>query len=89
MVSSFEVEAMIRGYHQYKADWDAQVGEQLQCLREMSNPHDIYAIAILKLGVVVCYIPQKISSICSSFLQRGGTIQGTITGVKRYSADLE
>ena len=48
MASSFELEAMIRGYHQYKAVWDAQVGEQLQCRREMSNPHDIYAVAILK-----------------------------------------
>ena len=85
--SSFEVGTMIRGYHQYKAVWDAQVGEQLQCRREMSNPHDIYAVAILKSGVVVGYIPQKISSICSSFLRRGGTIQGTITGIKRYSAD--
>ena len=69
MASSFEVEAMIRGYHQYKAVWDAQVGEQLQCRKEMSNPHDIYAVAILKSGVVVGYIPQKISPICSSFLR--------------------
>ena len=50
MASSFEVEAMVRGYHQYKAVWDAQVGEQLQCWREMSNPHDIYAVVILKSG---------------------------------------
>ena len=59
MASSFEVETMIRGYHQYKAVWGAQVGEQLQCRREMSNPHDIYAVAILKSGVVVGYVPPK------------------------------
>ena len=29
MASSFGVEAMVEGYHQYKAIWDAQVGKQL------------------------------------------------------------
>ena len=55
----------------------------------MSNPHDIYAVAILKSGVVVGHIPQIISSICSLFLRCGGTIHCTITGVKCYSTDLE
>ena len=51
----FEVEALCYWvYHQYKAIWDAQVGEQLQ--REKDNPHDIYAVAILKSGVVVKYV---------------------------------
>ena len=39
--------------YQYKVIWDEQVGEQLQCRRETSNPHDIYAVAILKSGVVI------------------------------------
>ena len=29
MASSFEVEAMVRGYHLYKVMWDAKVGKQL------------------------------------------------------------
>ena len=31
----FSVEAMVRGYHQYKDVWDAPVGEILQCEREV------------------------------------------------------
>ena len=65
MAYSFEVEAIVLGYHHYKAIWDAQVGEQLQCRRETGNPHDIYVIAILKSGVRVRHFPPKISSICS------------------------
>ena len=51
MDSSLEVEelCMVLSYHQYKAVWDEQVGKQLQCQRE----NDIYAVAILKSGVVV------------------------------------
>ena len=29
-ISTFKVEALVLGYHQYKAIWDAQVGKQLQ-----------------------------------------------------------
>ncbi len=29
----FEVEAMVRGYYQYKEIWDAKVGEELECQR--------------------------------------------------------
>ena len=50
---SFEVEAMVLGFHQHKAILDAQVGEQLHCQRETGNPHDTYAVANLKSGVVV------------------------------------
>ena len=32
----FQVE-LCKVYHQYKVIWDAQVGEQLQCRREMGN----------------------------------------------------
>ena len=33
---------------------------------KQGNPHNIYAVAILKSGVVVGHIPPKSSSICSS-----------------------
>ena len=89
MAGYFEAEAMFRGYHQYKDIWDAQLGEELECQRENSNPHDIFAVAVLKSGVVVGHVPKKISSICSLFLRRGGAIHCRVSDVKRYSADLE
>ena len=88
----FEVQAMIRVYHKYKEIWDAKFGEQLECQRETGNPHDIFAVAVLKSGTgVVGHIPKKMSSICSLFLRcggPGGEIHCTVTGAKRYSADL-
>lgn len=89
MSSSFEVEAMVRGYHIYNDIWDASLGEHLQCGRETGNPQDIYAVAVLKSGVVVGHVPRKISSICSVFLRRGGVIHCIVTAARRYSADLE
>ena len=36
------VEAMIRGYHEYQSIWEAEVGENLTCIREPGNVRDPY-----------------------------------------------
>ena len=54
----------------------------------MSNPHDLFAVAVCKSEIVVGHVPKQISSICSSFLRRGGTVFCKVTGSRRYSADL-
>ena len=36
--NSFEVEAMIRGYHKYKDICEGEVGDNLQCQRQTCNP---------------------------------------------------
>ena len=36
----FEVEAMVRGYYQYKEIWDAKVGEEL----EYQRTHTIFLL---------------------------------------------
>ena len=58
----------------------------------MGNSHDTYAVAIKKpidvIYVVVGHVPRKISSICSIFIRRGGTIHATVNGHCRYSADI-
>ena len=43
MAISFDVEAMVRGYYWYSDIWDAALGEQLQCERELDNPQDLFA----------------------------------------------
>ena len=88
--NQLEVKAMVhvRGYHIYKDIWEATLGENLECQRESGNIHDIYAVAVLKSGLVVGHVPKRISSICSLFL-RAGSIHCIVSGAKRYSADLE
>lgn len=79
MANSFQVEAMVRGYQEI---WDAALGEQIQCEAETGNEHDLYAVAVLKSGVVVGHVPRKISSVCCLFLRRGRVIQCTVTGAR-------
>ena len=39
----FEIQAMIRGYHQYKGIWDAKFGEQLEYQRETEQTSELAA----------------------------------------------
>ena len=55
--SSFEVESCVRGHHVYQSVWNPQLGQMLLCERELGNPKDPYAIAVLtgpykKLSVI-------------------------------------
>ena len=84
------VEAMIRGYHEYQSIWEAEVGENLTCVREPSNVRDPYAVAVTKpeSSTIVGHIPRKMSAICSLFLRKGGSIFCQVSGSRRYSQDL-
>lgn len=85
---TYEISSKVRGYHQYQSIWNALDGEELPCRVELSNRHDLFAVAVCKLDIVVGHVPKRISSICSSFLRRGGTILCKVTGSRQYSADL-
>ena len=78
----------VRGYHVYKDIWDAVIGEAVICEREPHNVEDRYAVAVKKDGTVIGHLPRNLSRVCSLFIRRGGTIECTVTGTKRYSADL-
>ena len=80
---------MVRGYHVYQSVWSPTAGEQLPCRREPGNIQDPFSVAVMEGSDVVGHVPKKISSICSMFLQRGGTIICEITSTnRRYSVDL-
>ena len=55
MAESFVVESMIPGYHEYKSIWDSPVnGEELNCVREIGNSHDLTAVAkVSKLSMAL------------------------------------
>ena len=48
----FEIQAMIRCYHEYKGIWNAKFGEQIESESETGNSHDISAVIVLKSGTV-------------------------------------
>ena len=92
-MSRFTVEAVICGYHEYKSIWlDPVMEEEFSCEREIGNAHDTHAVAIHKTidGEVktVGHVPRNISSICSIFIRRGGSILCTVKGPRQYSSDL-
>lgn len=68
--SSFTVKAMVREYHVYKDNWDAEIHEQLPCQRECTNIMDPFVVTIGPN----CWTHSKISSVCSFFLDKNGSI---------------
>ena len=50
---------MIRGYHVYNEVWRAVVGEELSCMREVENYHDLFAVAVIRSGVIVDHVTLK------------------------------
>ena len=89
-MTSFELPSCVRGYHVYRDIWLPVIGDTLQCVRERTNSSDRYAVAVKKdtRSEVVGHLPRRISRLCHLFLQRRGRITCTITGNRRYSADL-
>ena len=49
---------------------------------------DSFADAVKKNSDTVGHVPRRISSVCSMFLRRGGSIHCRVTAYRRYSADL-
>ena len=83
------IDSCVWGHHVSKTFWSPTLGEELLCERESGNLADPYAVAVLKDAVtVIGHVPKKISAACSLFLRENGTIWCTITGNRRFSADL-
>ncbi len=47
-MGSFSVETVVIGFHVYNEVWDAAVGEELPCRRDVGNSHDPYAVAMVR-----------------------------------------
>ena len=59
---TFDVQAMVRGYHVYQHVWDVSIHEELLCARETDNLRDPFAVAVMKSHQTVGHIPVKILS---------------------------
>ena len=59
---TFDVQAMVRGYHVYQHVWDASIHEELPCAREADNLRDPFAVAVMKSQLAevkkLRYLPQ-------------------------------
>ena len=44
-MSTYTVETIVRGYHVYRAVWEAAIGQVLPCKQERGNVHDPYTAA--------------------------------------------
>ena len=84
----YQLQWCVRGYHIYKEEWEAAVGEKLKCEREKNNVKDPYAVAVVRENVIVGHLPRKISRISALFLKRQGKISCKVLGRRRYSVDL-
>ena len=85
ILSMVEVSSCIRGLHVYKCMWEPCIGEELLCSPQMNNPHDCYAVAVYKSGVIVGHVPKVISRLFWLFLNKPNTvIQCFVTGPRRH-----
>ena len=83
-----ERNSCVRDYHIYMSTWDAIIGEELPCEREIGNERDRYEVAVKRDGTIIGHLPRKISRPCSLFLRRRNRITCRVTGYRRYSSDL-
>ena len=51
--------SFIRGYHVYQDHWMPEIGEELNCVIEKNNPHDKYAVSVMKNGRIFWTRPQR------------------------------
>ena len=57
-----------RGYHAYMKIWNPVDGEVLVCTRETDNPHDNYAVSIIRNSYVAGHVSLGLSKTFSNFL---------------------
>ena len=87
-IVSVRFSSCIRGYHVYDDIWIPSTGEKVDCYREERNVLDRYAVKVMKSDEIVGHLPKKISTLCSLFIRRGGSIKCEVMGSRRYSRDL-
>jgi len=52
-----KLNSCVRGYHVYKDNWSAGIGEVLSCAKECGNRKDPYAVAIKREDSIVGHVP--------------------------------
>ena len=66
--NSFSFNSYARGYHAYMKIWNPVDGAVLVCTQVTDNPHDNYAVSIIRNSYVVGHVPLGLSKTFSNFL---------------------
>ena len=74
-MEEYVVVSSVRGHHVYKDIWTPAIGEVLTCTQELTNAHDVYAVAVKRGADIVGHVPRSISYLCYLFIERGGIIE--------------
>ena len=67
IMSEFIIDSVIWGFHVYKSLWTPEIGEDLSTVRETSNTHDRFPVAIRKGTLTIGHVPAEISKVCCFF----------------------
>ena len=70
VMETVAIDSCLRGRRVYKATWKPTLHEELQCRKEDDNPHDPYAVAVIKIDAIVGHVPWKVSAASYLFLER-------------------
>jgi len=89
MTYRYEMDSKVCGIHVYQVIWMPVMDEELPCEHKEYNGHDLCAVAVKKVGVIVGHLPRMHSATFWSFLLGSGSITCRDTGTWRYSIDLE
>ena len=49
----FAILTSVKGYHVYKDIWEANIGKNHLCQRELNKRHDLFAVAVPGYRIVV------------------------------------
>lgn len=71
--SCYEWLAYIRDYHDYKDVWSPTLGEMLQLQVDPTNPHDQFAVAMVKDEMVVSLFLKHVSRAISFHVNTSST----------------
>ena len=83
--NSFSFNSYLRGCHAYIKIWNPVDGALLVCTRETDNPHDNYAVSIIRNSYVVGHVPLGLSKTFSNFLSLPVSTMLCIVTVKRLN----
>ena len=99
MVYKLTFESVIRGHHVYKATWNPEVGEQLECqkdTRKEAKDYDEHTVGIFKISsregkkTIVGHAPIELSSLTDYFLKadESNSVLTEVTGKRKREVGL-
>ena len=83
--NSFSFNSYARVYHAYMKIWNPIDGAVLVCTREPDNPHDNYAVSIIRNSYDVGHVPLGLSKTFSNFLSLPASTMLCIVTGKRLN----